>query len=726
MDGRLLRGFAIVILFASTAYASVESIGANGIDSAGLTLFGGGPLNGQGVSIGQVELNRPGSLVLDTNPAAYNTFVAPAFVFWRQNVTPANFNVTANSIYNPTTNPTGEIDNHPEEVAGVMISTATGAPITTPAGVAPAATLYSVGVKPDPTDALLDSQQSAFSSQHLVDVSGGTIRTINMSFGITYYGTHQQADGNSLLTLYVDWSAHFNDVLYVSAGNELHATGHFPFPTDNFNGITVAASERVAGVFRRVASFNTYAPDDFSPGDRTSTDIIAPGDTLDLTGLGNTVPSTPKPSGTSFAAPHVAAAAALLQQYGNDRHSVAAAGFTNLDYSFHQVTKAVLMNSADKFIDNGTVIPPGQATPVPVGGLLGMSKTVVMQDGTSTWFNSNAYDKDPTTGGLIPLDKQMGTGALNARRALQQFQGGEFSRASAVPVIGWDYGLTGGTPTRNVYAFNQQLVGGSFASITLCWDRMVTFATDTGATNHYDLGDTFNESTDPTTPGHDQFSDLALWLLPFGSTSTSAAIAESDTGSGTVEHIFWEIPTTGRYEVWVTQHNNNGGSQVNYGLAWWGEGTGPIVALGDFDQSGRTDVGDVQSAMSALSDLDKYKSTHGGLSDQDLLAIGDIDGDGAVTNLDLQALIVQIANTSGGGSISPVPEPSSIILLMIGAVGLAARRRRRAPAKNEFKKSRFVPRTSSGEDTGVDGYCCLWLYTLTLPSGRTSLTVPSR
>jgi hypothetical protein len=338
------------------------------------------------------------------------------------------------------------------------------------------------------------------------------------------------------------------------------------------------------------------------------------------------------------------------------------------------------MNSADKFIDNGTVIPPGQATPVPVGGLLGMSRTVAMYnpamptDTSMTSFNSPAYDKDPTTGGLIPLDKQMGTGSLNARRALQQFQGGEY-RGGTPPVIGWDFGLTNGTATRNVYAFNQQLVGGSFASITLCWDRVVTFATDSGATNHYDLGDTFNESTDPTTPGHDQFSDLALWLLPFGSTSTSAAIAESDTGSGTVEHIFWQIPTTGRYEVWVTQHNNNGGSQVNYGLAWWAQGTGPIVALGDFDQSGRTDVGDIQSAMTALSDLDKYKSTHGGLSDQDLLAIGDIDGDGAVTNLDLQALIVSIANTAGSGSISPVPEPSTLALAALGAAALYLVRR---------------------------------------------------
>jgi len=44
--------------------------------------------------------------------------------------------------------------------------------------------------------------------------------------------------------------------------------------------------------------------------------------------------------------------------------------------------KAVLMNSADKILDNGMFIPLDRTTPVPAGGLLGMTRTVLKKDGT--------------------------------------------------------------------------------------------------------------------------------------------------------------------------------------------------------------------------------------------------------------------------------------------------------------------------------------------------------
>lgn len=53
-------GMVISALLASVAAASQDSIGPNGINSAGLHDFKGNLLDGTGVDIGQVEPGRPG------------------------------------------------------------------------------------------------------------------------------------------------------------------------------------------------------------------------------------------------------------------------------------------------------------------------------------------------------------------------------------------------------------------------------------------------------------------------------------------------------------------------------------------------------------------------------------------------------------------------------------------------------------------------------------------
>jgi hypothetical protein len=142
--------------------------------------------------------------------------------------------------------------------------------------------------------------------------------------------------------------------------------------------------------------------------------------------------------GTTYAAPHVTATVALLQQYANDRIMNAGAPQWNPNGNSrrHEVMKAVLMNSADKIIDDGTFTLPGEKDPVPSGTFLGMQRTVIDQQGNN-WLASEAYDDEFEVGGFYPLDDQMGTGHLNATRAVQQFLPGEFDSDGAdVPVIG--------------------------------------------------------------------------------------------------------------------------------------------------------------------------------------------------------------------------------------------------------------------------------------------------
>jgi hypothetical protein len=90
---------------------------------------------------------------------------------------------------------------------------------------------------------------------------------------------------------------------------------------------------------------------------------------------------------------------------------------------------------------------------------------------------------------------------------------------------------------------------------------------------------------------------------------------------------------------------------------------------GDLNLDGATSITDVSALMAALSDLQKYQAAHN-LTDDETLALGNLDEDHKVTNLDLQALVNILANAGGGGTLTPVPEPAPGCLAVIGATVL--------------------------------------------------------
>jgi endonuclease I len=102
----------------------------------------------------------------------------------------------------------------------------------------------------------------------------------------------------------------------------------------------------------------------------------------------------------------------------------------------------------------------------------------------------------------------------------------------------------------------------------------------------------------------------------------------------------------------------------------------PEFMPGDLDRDHQVTAGDIQTMLDALTDLETYQTLKG-LTQPQLNVVADVNVDGNIDNLDAQALLVSLANASGGsGGISAVPEPSAIALFALGAAILLVRRSR--------------------------------------------------
>jgi hypothetical protein len=502
------------------------SIGKDGIDALRLQQA---PYNltGKKIAIGQVEIGRPPQFGID-KAGASNQTVSLARVFFRNQPAKTDTN----------------LDTHAAQVASIMIGDSKAV-----RGVAPDARLYSSAAA---TPQRSGQPEECLSAQYVALQNGGDVRAINFSFGEALQQDprpNARLDGKALLTECIDWLSRVHNSLFTIAGNQ--GKGGIPIPTDTYNGMTISFTRRVGEAYSKIDFSNigdTY-PRIFkrndgvetSLGGRRSLSLTAPGSKVNVANLkGQQTTSI----GSSFAAPHVTATVALLQEFGDRQLRTSCQKQCQFPWTTdarrHEVMKAVLINSADKIKDQGD------------GRLLNMTRTIVEKNNRS-WLDSDAY-RDRK----IPLNIQMGAGQLNAFRAYQQFSPGQWAPTKAVPAIGWNYGKIEAKKSVD-YLIDQPLLQGSYVSATLTWDRVVEL-NDRNRNGEFDLGETFRDRG---------LNQLEIYLMRAEDNDIQKSIWSSVSRIDSVQHIFHPVPTAGRYKIRVVYRQQMNEPVQSYALAWW-------------------------------------------------------------------------------------------------------------------------------------------------------------
>ena len=109
--------------------------------------------------------------------------------------------------------------------------------------------------------------------------------------------------------------------------------------------------------------------------------------------------------------------------------------------------------------------------------------------------------------------------------------------------------------------------------------------------------------------------------------------------------------------------------------------TTPLL-IGDLNGDSHVNATDITTMLTALTDLNAYKTAHPTLDSASLTDIADLNSDGAFNNLDLQGLITYLK--TGHGSLSAVPEPATYVLLAVALPAMVTVARRRIAKKSKY------------------------------------------
>lgn len=179
-----------------------------------------------------------------------------------------------------------------------------------------------------------------------------------------------------------------------------------------------------------------------------------------------------------------------------------------------------------------------------------------------------------------------------------------------------------------------------------------------------------------------------------GGGTTKFASSSSDTWTGVLHISNWAYGSS-HLQIGTDNTGLSGGqlSQISFDhfqpgaafrtIAGTLEVT-PAVVVGDVNQDSSFNIADVGSLMTGLTNVgtlqQQIASLPGrtGFTASDTAFVMDVNSDGLANNRDLQAEIVGLANggfpAPGGGSLTAVPEPGTIVLFGLGGMLLAATR----------------------------------------------------
>ena len=253
-----------------------------------------------------------------------------------------------------------------------------------------------------------------------------------------------------------------------------------------------------------------------------------------------------------------------------------------------------------------------------------------------------------------PLDSILGVGELNVLNNFLITEGGRapgtLSETNPVQanLYGWDYHSVTSTSSR-FYEFEIPV-----GSVGLDFSVILTWNVDVNSTNFSsqtlaDLDLTLTRTSDPNSP-----------IIDF-----------SDSSDENIEHIYIgagqavEFLTPGTYQLEVS-----GNLTRDFGLAWrtstaYGADPNSLFTTADFDQSGTVDGLDFLAWQT-------NQGQHVGA----VLSQGDADGDGDVDDDDLSIFYSQYGTSPPSLTTFTVPEPGTVVLLVLGGLGLGLPRRR--------------------------------------------------
>lgn len=386
----------------------------------------------------------------------------------------------------------------------------------------------------------------------LTGVNGVKANVINSSWG---FG---DPTGSAAETIAIDAMLKSSGAIGVfAAGNSGPLGNTVGGPGSGYNGITVGALTNTAQrpIYDTVADFSSRGwSDAYNPqtnvmltNARATIDIVAPGDNLTMafyggmTG-GHVAGSDPTGGsgqfyvsgmgGTSFSAPIVAGAAALMLDAGK--------GFGIAEMTHPLVVKAALMAGASptqgwdngQYFD-GAVIRTSQALDLAAGaGALDLEKTHSIYIGNSVLLTGLGYFADGSN--------TLGVAGM--------------SGAAGLAANGWDLGAI--QSGANIYTLAGMMEAGSQFSAVLTWfaargfDVSLSSAQDTALSN----------------------LSLELWCLD--QNLGQRMVGRSESPWGTTEHLRFTLAETGQYQlrvVWEGQNYQMASDPdllTEYGLAW--------------------------------------------------------------------------------------------------------------------------------------------------------------